>query len=84
MGDFRDAFKVARANRAKLDGCKRHMFDPMPVERSVFGANHNCIRCGGTLDTASLYQYISGYEARGGSCDDIYPGYRGDHAESVA
>lgn len=76
-------WEKVRENSRKLAACKLHKFEPMPI-KSFLGAKHTCLVCGGTIDNPSLGQYIAGYEAHGGHCDDIYIGFRSKPKESVA
>lgn len=62
-----------RANRTKLDACDVHRFAPDDYK---FGQKMTCLKCGGTMQATDVGHYIKGYEAHGGSCDDIWPGYR--------
>lgn len=64
-----------RANTRKLDGCPRHKFSG---ERMPPGNKHTCLNCGGKMNGGDVLYYIAGYEAAGGSCDDIYPGWHGE------
>lgn len=79
--DFKALFAKATANRAKLDGCKRHFFPPeVPgIEGGVgamFGRKIRCKHCQGEMDLVALNFYIRGYEAAGKSGNDILPGWR--------
>lgn len=62
-----------RANHAKLDACDVHRFAP---DSYKFGQKMTCLKCAGTMQATDVGHYIKGYEAAGGSCDDIWPGYR--------
>jgi hypothetical protein len=62
-----------KANIARLSACKRHRFEATSVH---LGQKHPCLECGGKISLTDLGQYIAGYEAHGGSADDIWPGYR--------
>lgn len=82
--EMKKLWRDVRENNRKLSACKRHRFDPIPIE-TFLGAKHTCLVCGGTIDNPGLGQYVAGYEAAGGHCDDIYPGYRATKPkESVA
>jgi hypothetical protein len=72
--DFKGLWAEVKANRAKLDGCARHRFEAKPVK---LGEKQICLMCGGTISLTDMGNYIRGYEAAGGSADDIWPGYRG-------
>jgi hypothetical protein len=64
-----------KANRTKLDGCTRHLFDiPKPVK---MGAKYYCKMCGGQTSLTNIGWYIRGYVAHGGLADDIVPGWNG-------
>lgn len=65
-----------RANTKKLDNCKLHKFSG---ERMPPGNKHTCLNCGGQMKGSDVLWYIAGYEAGGGDCNDIYPGWRGDN-----
>ena len=67
-------WEQVKANRAKLDGCARHRFEG--VRQVKLGSKHVCLVCGGEMGLTSIGDYIKGYEAHGGSVDDIWPGYR--------
>lgn len=62
-----------RINHARLKSCDLHVFDPAtykPGKRMV------CVKCHGELQSVRIGSYIDGYEAAGGDCNDIWPGYR--------
>lgn len=62
-----------KANRAKLDGCYRHLFDiPKPI---TMGAKYHCQKCGGQTSLTDIGWYIRGYVAHGGDANDIVPGW---------
>ena len=65
-------WKQVRENRNKLNACPRHRF---PGGEVHLGAKPVCINCGGELGVAEIGAYIRGYEAKGGSADDIWPEY---------
>jgi len=62
-----------KANSATLDSCPRHLFKPDDYE---FGRKMECSHCHGRMQATDVMWYIKGYEAAGGHCDDIWPGYR--------
>lgn len=64
-----------RENLDKLDNCPRHKFSG---ERMPPGNKHTCLNCGGEMNGGDVLYYIAGYEAAGGDCNDIYPGWRGN------
>ena len=67
-----------RANQAKLDSCTAHRFDQTEYEKLPrLGMKLTCVRCSGTMRTIDIGYYIKGYEAHGGSANDIWPGYHG-------
>lgn len=68
-----------KTNHARLDGCKVHAFDP---SEHVPGKRLTCLLCGGEMQLVRIGDYIKGYEAAGGSCDDIWPGYRAKRKET--
>lgn len=63
-----------RANRARLEGCKRHRFEPPALVK--LGLKLTCSACGGEMHLTDISYYIAGYEAAGGLADDVWPGYR--------
>jgi len=63
-----------RANHAKLDACDTHRFAP---DSCKFGQKMTCLKCGGTMQATDVGHYIRGYEAHGGSANDIWPNYHG-------
>lgn len=70
-----DILKEIKENSKKLDSCKKHFFEQgrvVPV-----GNKYTCSNCGGLMKGESVMYYIHGYEARGGDCNDIYPGWNG-------
>jgi len=71
--DMNQLLKDIKANSLTLDSCELHRFDPVGY---TFGKPMFCVRCGGKIDAVAVGWYIKGYEAGGGSCDDIWPGYR--------
>lgn len=66
-------WEQVKANNAALNACKRHRFEAIPVK---LGDKQTCLECTGRISLMDLGQYISGYEAHGGSADDIWPGFR--------
>lgn len=68
-------FEQIKANSAALAACRRHRFEPSEP-RQLFG-RVTCLHCGGTIQSTDVYHYIRGYEAAGGSADDIWPGWHG-------
>jgi hypothetical protein len=63
-------------NRDRLDGCPRHLFEPLPLETIRLGAKIKCKRCEGDMDLVALNFYIRGYEAAGRDGNDILPGWK--------
>lgn len=79
--DFKAIFEAVRANRDKLDACRRHLFEgAVPgIEGGVgamFGRKMECKACGGSMDLIAINHYVRGYEAHGGDGNDILPGWR--------
>lgn len=72
-GDMDDILAQVRANHAKLASCKRHRFEG--GKRMKLGMKCECLNCGGTMSLTDAGWYIEGFEAAGGSADDIWPGY---------
>lgn len=72
--DTKKILAEVKENTRKLDSCDRHLFNG---ERVPFGKKYTCLKCGGKLNGTDVLYYINGYEAAGGDCDDIYPGWRG-------
>ena len=72
-GDVDDILVQVRANQAKLSGCKQHRFDGGKTVK--LGMKCECLACGGTISLTDAGWYIKGFEAAGGSADDIWPGY---------
>ena len=71
-----DLWEEVKANSARLRGCPRHRF---PDASSLVLSPRMelvCESCGGKMRTVDVGLYIAGYEAAGGPCDDIWPGYR--------
>lgn len=68
-------FAEVKANQARLDRCKRHLFElgPPPYR---FGMKLTCQNCGGTIDAIKAFVYVQGYEAAGGDPNDVIPGFR--------
>ena len=71
-----EAWVAAKENRRKLDECKRHLFH-LPKPPYILGQRATCEHCGGSLGLVEVNQYVRGYEAAGGNCDDVCPGFRG-------
>lgn len=71
--DFQNIFDKVKANHMKLHACPRHVF---PAGGYVFGQKLTCVACGGEMRAEAISWYIDGYEAAGGSADDVWPGYR--------
>lgn len=75
MSDFDPKQLLAdiRANSATLDACPRHLFKQ---DDYTFGQKMTCLHCQGRMQATDVMWYVKGYEAAGGHCDDIWPGYR--------
>jgi hypothetical protein len=68
-------FEQVKANRAKIDGCRKHRFDiGDPPYR--FGQKFVCANCGGEMDAVQAFRYCQGYEAAGGDPNEVIPGFR--------
>lgn len=67
------AWEEAKLNSKRLKDCPRHLFEPQPVK---IGLRLTCMKCQGLISLSDVGHYIQGYEAAGGSADDIWPGYR--------
>lgn len=52
--------KEVRANIAKLNSCKRHVFDEAP--QHSFMHRHTCMNCGGKADRLAVFWYNRGIE----------------------
>lgn len=74
MGEFKSALAEIKENSRKLDSCSVHKFSG---ERMPPGNKHTCLNCGGIMKGENVLYYIKGYEANGGDCNDIYPGWNG-------
>ena len=72
--DARKLWEQAKANGEKRRACPRHRFERMTDRR--LGQRHTCLNCGCEMRGPEVMFYIEGYEAAGGSADDIWPGYR--------
>ena len=70
-------WEQVKANQARVNSCARHKFSG---ERVRLGQKMTCENCGGTMSLTDIGKYISGYEAAGKSCDDIWLGYRATKA----
>lgn len=64
-------WEQVKANSAKLRACPRHRFPGGDVK---IGQKLTCLACGGEMGIPSIADYVRGYEAAGGSADDIWPG----------
>lgn len=76
--DARALWDQVKANGAALNGCKRHRFMGGRIEK--LGQKYTCAACGGQMGLVDIGNYIKGYEAAGGSADDIWPDYHGARA----
>lgn len=63
-----------RKNSNLLDACPRHEFTG---EKMPPGNKYTCLICGGEMKGRDVLFYIQGYQAAGGDCNDIYPGWNG-------
>lgn len=70
--DARKIFEEVKANIAKLDGCKRHLFKGGAPD---LGKKKRCEKCGGEMSLSDVAMYIKGYESAGRSASDIWPEY---------
>lgn len=79
--DTKALFADVKANSARLTGCKRHRFTG---GNPVLGGKNECLECGGKIGNTDVLYYIAGFEAAGGSADDVWPGWhsRGSKSES--
>ena len=71
--DAKTLLMKVKTNDARLKGCDLHAFDH---ENYRPGKRMTCLKCGGEIEPVRIADYIRGYEAGGGICDDIWPGYR--------
>jgi hypothetical protein len=60
-----------RANRDRVEGCKRHRIIWPAIRR--FGMKLDCAACGGKLSLSEVGAYVRGYMAAGGNPDDVAP-----------
>ena len=75
--DTQKIMREIRANHDRLDNCPRHRFDQTEYEKMPrLGMKLTCVHCSGTMDVVAISHYIKGYEAHGGDCNDIWPGFR--------
>jgi hypothetical protein len=72
--DVLSLWEQVKANNRALEACERHLFAGGPVVK--LGDKYPCLACGGSMRLTDIGPYIQGYEAAGGSADDIWPGYR--------
>lgn len=72
--DIKKILAEVQENIARRQACLRHRFDPPPLRK--LGEKHTCLECGCTMSGPHIMFYIEGYEAAGGHCDDIWPGFR--------
>lgn len=79
--DTKAVFAEVQNNSARLSACKQHRF---AGGKPVLGGKNECLECGGKLGNTDVLYYVAGYEAGGGSADDIWPGWhaRGSKSES--
>jgi hypothetical protein len=76
-----------KANRDRLDGCKRHRFpaEVPGIEQGVggmFGRKIECLNCKGMMDLVALNYYVRGFEAAGGDPNSVLPGWREEGGSS--
>lgn len=71
--DVKKMLESVKDNIAKRNACPRHRFQP--PEKYEFGQKHTCLVCGSVMRGPEILFYIRGYEAHGGSADDIWLGY---------
>lgn len=74
--DTKALMQKCRDNRDKLDACPRHFFPLPPSTPMYLGIKLTCERCDGQLDLVAINHYVRGYEAAGGSGNDIVTGWR--------
>lgn len=65
-----------KANRAKLEACKRHAFGELPDFPWKINQKICCNACGGWLGMIEASQYTLGYESAGGNPNEIIAGFR--------
>lgn len=67
-------WEKVKANNRALDACSRHRFAGGAITK--LGDKYKCLACGGEMRLTDIGPYIQGYEAAGGSADDIWQDYR--------
>lgn len=72
--DTKRLWEEVKENSHRLEGCKRHRFEGGALEK--LGQRYRCLDCKGQMGLTDIGSYISGYEAGGGDCNDVWPGYR--------
>ena len=72
LGPSFDSLMSSQSNLDKLRSCQRHLFGGDTLK---LGERPTCKNCGGQMQITDIGQYIAGYEAHGGTADDIWPGY---------
>lgn len=70
--DVLQIWEEVKANKARLDACPRHRFPGGSVK---IGQKVICQACGGGMSLTDAGSYVRGYEAKGGSADDIWHGW---------
>lgn len=60
-----------KANRAKLDACKRHKF----IVTEVLQRDVVCLNCSGKMRKLDALHYRDGYMAHGGNAKDVFEYY---------
>lgn len=66
-------WQMVKENRAKLNGCNQHTFDPAQYDR--LGAKLTCLKCGGVMPATDVGEYVRGFRAAGGDPDLVWPGF---------
>lgn len=63
-----------RANRERLDSCKRHQF-MLGVPPYKLNEERTCLNCGGKMRLLEIGAYINGYKAAGRNPVEVAPDY---------
>lgn len=67
-------WEEVKENLRRLRPCPRHHFKAQRDEIKL-GKKEVCVNCKGEMSLTDIGVYIRGYEAHGGSADDIWPNY---------
>jgi hypothetical protein len=62
MVDVDKIWKEVQANQAKLNACKRHVFNPVPHPRHKLIYDYVCAECGGKIDAIHHHWYERGFK----------------------